>query len=94
MKTLMISDLTVSTELDSDAMATVSGGSSDYYYPMPYWGGPSWYDASSRSESSTFNQELLQSQQIEIVAGVNNAFADVHARTNVNQNGNNTINYK
>lgn len=94
MKTLMISDLAVSTELDSDAMATVSGGSS-YYYDLPYWGGPSFsYDASTKSENSTFNQELFQSQQIDIVAGVNNAFADVHARTNVNQNGSNNINYK
>jgi len=97
MKTLMISDLTVSTELDSEAMATVSGGS--YYhqrYNMPYWGGPRSYswDASTRIERSSFNQELLQSQQVDIVAGVNNAFADVNPDVYVDQSGYNSINYK
>ena len=97
MKTLMISDLTVSTELDSEAMATVSGGS--YYhslYRMPYWGGPRSYswDASTRVERSSFNQELLQSQQVDIVAGVNNAFANVNPDIDVSQFGTNSINYK
>ena len=95
MKTLMISDLTVSTELDSEAMATVSGGYS-YHYGRPYWGGPRSYswDASTRIERSSFNQELLQSQQVDIVAGVNNAFANVNPDIYVDQSGYNSINYK
>jgi hypothetical protein len=95
MKTLMISDLAVSTELDSDAMATVSGGFSGYYSLPYYWGGPSYsYDASTKSESSTFNQELFQAQNVDIVAGVNNAFANVNPDIYVSQSGSNNINYK
>ena len=37
MKTLMIKDLTASTELDSEAMASVAGG---LYLKLPVWGGP------------------------------------------------------
>ena len=97
MKTLMISDLTVSTELDSEAMATVSGGYSDYY-GLPYWGGPS-YSSRERTDidvtSFTADQFIGQEQNVSVANGVNTAFAD-HLKSIVKptQSAHNNISYR
>ena len=96
MKTLMISDLTVNTELDSEAMATVSGGYSYGYIP-PYWGGPA-YSASSFTgidlTSFSANQSIGQVQNTSVATGVNAAFVD-HLKSVVKprQNASNNINF-
>ena len=93
MKTLMISDLTVSTELDSEAMATVSGG----YYGLPYWGGPS-YSSRERTDidvtSFTADQFIGQAQNVSVANGVNAAFVD-HLKSVVKptQSASNNINF-
>jgi hypothetical protein len=96
MKTLMISDLTVSTELDSEAMATVSGGYS-YYYGLPYWGGPSYssYDRTNTDVISfTADQFIGQAQNVSVTNGVNAAFVD-HLKSVVKptQSASNNINF-
>ena len=76
MKTLMISDLTASTELDSEAMATVSGGKSKHGYN---WGGPSYYSRERTDidiNTYTLDQFIGQEQNVDVVSGANAAFLD------------------
>jgi len=75
MKTLMISDLTVSTELDSEAMATVSGGRSRYHH----WGAPRYSSHESTDiniSKFTADQFIGQEQNVDVATGINVAFAD------------------
>jgi hypothetical protein len=92
MKTLMISDLTVSTELDSKAMTAVSGGS--YWYG---WGGPSY---SSREHTdidvTMFNADQFvgQTQNIETATGINAAFVEnLQSNVRSGQRAANNINF-
>ncbi len=74
MKTLMISDLTLSTELDSEAMATVSGGRSRYH-----WGAPRYSSHQSTDiniSKFTAEQFIGQEQNVDVATGINVAFAD------------------
>ena len=93
MKTLMISDLTVSTELDSKAMTTVSGGMHMYR-----WGGPSYYSHSNTDIDVTkfsADQFIGQTQNIETVTGANAAFVE-NLQSNVysDQTASNNINFR
>ena len=92
MKTLMISVLTVSTELDSKAMTAVSGGS--YWYP---WG-PSYYsDKRTDIDVTKFDasQFIGQEQNVFTSTGINTAFAE-NLQSNVvsSQNAANNINFR
>jgi hypothetical protein len=93
MKTLMINDLTVSAELDREAMASVSGG---LYLPRK-WYGPSYRvrkDIDVTKIDFAAEQFIGQEQNVEVATGVNVAFAD-HLKSIVkpSQNAANTINF-
>jgi len=92
MKTLMISDLTVSTELDSKAMTAVSGG--------VYWRGwgPSYsYNKRTDIDVTKFdaNQFIGQEQNVFTSTGINTAFAE-NLRSDVysDQDAQNNINFR
>jgi len=91
MKTLMISDLTVNTELDSKAMATVSGGRSRYHH----WSAPGYSSHESTDiniSQFTADQFIGQAQNVDVATGINVAFAD-HLKSVVqpNQSAENNI---
>ena len=91
MKTLMISDLTVNTELDSEAMATVSGGRSRYHH----WGAPRYASHESTDiniSQFTADQFIGQAQNVSVATGIDAAFAD-HLKSVVqpNQSAENNI---
>jgi hypothetical protein len=96
MTTLMIKDLSASTELDRAAMASVAGGT--YLSRMPVWGGPS-YDLRSRFDLTEINfaaeQNIGQEQVVDVANGNNVAFAD-HIKSVVkpSQDAHNTINFR
>ena len=94
MKALMIKDLAVSTELDGEAMASVSGGR----YLTPLWGAPSYRSyASFDSHNIDFSADQFvgQQQDVSVVTGLNSAFVD-HIQSNVytDQNASNNINFR
>jgi hypothetical protein len=95
MTALTIKDLATSTELDREAMASVSGGHSRYLLPL--WGGPR-YKAYNRKDVDVVNftadQFIGQEQNVDVATGVNVAFAD-HIKSVVKptQNANNNINF-
>ena len=95
MKTLTIKDLSASTELDAEAMASVSGGHSRYL--MPVWGG-SRTDIRSRTDIDRTNfaaeQFIGQEQNVDVATGINVAFAD-HLKSKVlpSQDANNSIRF-
>ena len=95
MKTLMIKDLSASTELDREAMASVAGGT--YLSRMPVWGGPSYglggYFKKTDIDFSA-EQNIGQEQLVDVANGNNVAFAD-HIKSVVkpSQSANNTINF-
>ena len=74
MKTLMISDLTVNTELDSKAMATVSGGRSKYGWAAPRYASHESTDINI--SQFTADQFIGQEQNVDVATGINVAFAD------------------
>ena len=99
MKTLIINDLSRAADLDSDAMAAISGGTG-YGYCMPSGCTPSWpkweYPAHGKSGDIDFNasQMLSQSQNTTVNNGNNVAFANgITANVNPSQHGANTINF-
>jgi hypothetical protein len=94
MKTLMIKDLTASTELDGKAMAAVAGGS--YYFPrLPLWEAPSFSYSRTDIDIKTVDakQDVAQLMNVDVATGINTAFAD-HITSNVDsyQEGSNNIN--
>ena len=94
MTALTIKDLSASTELDTEAMASVSGGHSRY---LPVFGGPV-YKERNRTDIDVVNftadQFIGQEQNVNVVTGANAAFAD-HFKSKVipSQDANNTINF-
>jgi len=96
MKTLMIKDLSASTELDREAMATVAGGT--YLTRMPVWGGPSYklrsyFDKTDIDFSA--EQNIGQEQLVDVANGNNVAFADhIKSVVNPSQDAHNTINFR
>ena len=96
MKTLMIPDLAVSTELDSEAMAAVSGGEYKYSWGSPdYWGGPS-YSSRERTDidirNFTADQFIGQAQNVSVATGINSAFVDnIKSVVKPNQSAQNNI---
>ena len=90
MKTLMIKDLSDSTELDSKAMAAVSGGS---HYLAPWGPSLSFSLTDIDSRSVIADQSLAQVANVSVVNGANVAFADyLTANVATNQFGSNNIN--
>ena len=94
MKTLMIKDLTANVELDSKAMAAVSGGLYLSRVRYPYFGGPklSFDLTHENTKSVVASQDLAQVANVSTVTGANAAFVD-HLRSDVQttQNGANNI---
>ena len=92
MKTLMIKDLSANVELDSKAMAAVSGGL--YLGRRAYFGGPKLsFDLTHIDTKSVIaSQDLAQVMNVSTATGVNAAFVD-HLTSNVrtNQQGANNI---
>ena len=94
MTALTIKDLSASTELDTEAMALVSGGHSRY---LPVFGGPV-YKERNRTDIDVVNftadQFIGQEQNVDVATGVNVAFAD-HIKSVVkpSQNANNSIRF-
>ena len=90
MKTLMIKDLTTNVELDSEAMAAVSGGLYLSRVRYPYFGGPKLsFDLIHEDTTSVVaSQDLAQLANVSTATGVNSAFVD-HLRSDVQttQNG-------
>lgn len=96
MTTMMIEDLTVSADLDREAMTSVTGGS--HMYRLPLWGGPSYYsrkDVDLTRIDFAADQFIGQEQSVDVVNGANVAFAD-HIKSVVkpSQNANNNINFR
>jgi hypothetical protein len=95
MKTLMIKDLAANVELDSQAMAAVSGGLYLGRVRSPYFGGPtlSFSLTDIDTKSVIADQDLAQVMNVSTATGVNAAFAD-HLSSNVRtrQHGANNIN--
>ena len=95
MTALTIKDLSASTELDTEAMALVSGGKHGYL--MPVWGGPV-YKERNRTDIDVVNfaadQFIGQEQNVDVVTGANVAFAD-HFKSKVipSQDANNSIHF-
>jgi hypothetical protein len=95
MKTLMIKDLSASTELDRAAMASVAGGTFERLmpvYPGPFYGLRSRVDVTKIDFSA--DQFIGQSQTVDVANGNNVAFAD-HIKSVVkpSQDASNTINF-
>jgi hypothetical protein len=95
MKTLMIKDLTVSAELDREAMASVSGGM--YRLPRKSWYSPSYRvhtDIDRTKIDFAAEQFIGQEQNVSVATGVNAAFVD-HLKSVVrpSQDAANSINF-
>ena len=93
MKTLMIKDLSASVELDSKAMAAVSGGHFGHRR-LSYWGGPklslSLTDIDAKSVVA--DQDLAQVMNVSTATGVNAAFVSgVTSNVATFQGGSNNI---
>lgn len=90
MATLIINDLSVTAELDRNAMSAVRGGTSKGYWPS--------YGPTLNFSTSDFKfdaaQTLGQSQETVVNNGNNVAFASgITATVNPTQTGTNTINF-
>ena len=95
MKTLMIKDLTANVELDSKAMAAVSGGLYLGRVRSPYWGGPklSFSLTDIDTKSVVASQDLAQVMNVSTATGINAAFLeDVSSNVNTSQFAQNNIN--
>lgn len=106
MQTLIIKDLAKTEELDSKAMASVTGGTGYAYcaptptycpptpeYCPPSWGGPQ-LGASFNSFDFNASQMLGQTQNTTVNNGNNVAFSSgITANVAPHQNGKNTINF-
>ena len=90
MKTLIIKDLAVSTNLDDKAMGAVHGGK---HVAMPdYWG--SLFGFNKTDVSFNADQSLAQSQNTVVNNGNNAAFVSgITANVNPTQSGKNVINF-
>ena len=75
MKTLMIKDLSANVELDSKAMAAVSGGT--YLRRLPHWGAPSLSVSLTDIDTKSViaSQDLAQVMNVDTATGINVAFA-------------------
>ncbi|MGE5623034.1 MAG: hypothetical protein ACM3WS_07765 [Bacillota bacterium] len=101
MTTLIIQDLTVTSELDRKAMLKVRGGTgkSMYQYCGPSYGGGSYEgspygDITKNSFSFDASQALSQCQDTQVNNGNNVAFAcGITANVNPCQSGSNNINF-
>ena len=84
MKTLMIKDLTANVELDSKAMAAVSGGLYLGRVRSPYFGGPKLSFSLTDIDTTDViaSQDLAQVMNVSTATGVNAAFVD-HLTSNV-----------
>jgi len=90
MKTLLIKDLSVTTELDRKAMAAVHGGYLRGF--APYWYSPTSIDMSSRTKVDA-QQFIGQTQTVETLVGNGSAFLDhIHSNVTTSQNANNNVN--
>ena len=100
MQTLIIKDLAKTEELDSKAMASVTGGTgyaycppTPEYCPPTSWGGP-LFDVTKNSMDFNASQMLGQTQNTTVNNGNNVAFSSgITANVNPHQNGKNTINF-
>ncbi len=95
MNTLMIKDLTESKELDTEAMASIAGGT--HLKRMPSWIGPRYYERTNIDKTIVdfaADQFIGQEQNVEVATGVNAAFAD-HIKSVVkpSQNAQNNISF-
>jgi hypothetical protein len=90
MTTLMIKDLSVTEELSSQEMASVRGGTFKY---LPLFA--PYYSSFESNLSFDASQLISQSQNTNVVNGVNVAFADdIKAHVNPTQTANNNINFR
>jgi hypothetical protein len=97
MKTLTIKDLSIATDLDSKALASVRGGTGygmqQSYCTPSYWCGPQ-YEPSKNEFNFNAAQQLGQSQNTMVNNGNNVAFASgITSTVTPTQNGHNTINF-
>ncbi|HEY0845003.1 MAG TPA: hypothetical protein VGE12_06525 [Noviherbaspirillum sp.] len=102
MQTLIIKDLVKTEELDSTAMAAVTGGTgysyaycapTPSYCPPDLFGGPR-LDVSANSTTFDASQMLGQTQNTVVNNGNNVAFSSgITANVAPSQNGKNTINF-
>ncbi|HEY0846705.1 MAG TPA: hypothetical protein VGE12_15140 [Noviherbaspirillum sp.] len=101
MHTLIIKDLVKTEELDSKAMASVTGGTGyaycpptpSFYLPEASWGAPH-LGLTSNSVDFNASQMLGQVQNTTVNNGNNVAFSSgITANVNPTQNGKNTINF-
>jgi hypothetical protein len=91
MKTLIIKDLAVATELGHEEMASVRGGHNAGSYKM---GAPSYslFPAPSYAPSINATQDLRQAQQVLNETADGSAFlSGVHATNNTSQFGQNNL---
>jgi hypothetical protein len=90
MTTLIITDLSVSEQLDSSRMAAVRGG---MYKGAPFYLGP-MFSASKNDFKFEADQSLEQSQNTLVNNGNNVAFASgITSTVKPHQHGTNTINF-
>ncbi|SNS51068.1 hypothetical protein SAMN06265795_103142 [Noviherbaspirillum humi] len=97
MKTLILKDLHIESELDAASMAAVSGGTGfASCIPvgcLPSYAGPS-FDFDMKSLDFKASQQLQQSQGTLVNNGNNVAFASgITANVTPTQNGSNNINF-
>lgn len=98
MTTLIIKDLSVTTELDRKAMIKVHGGTgkSMYQYCGPYGGGsPDYYGEQPKSSFNFDASQMLgQTQNTQVNNGNNVAYAcGITSTVNPCQTGTNNINF-
>ena len=90
MKTLIITDLAHTDNLDRATMTTVRGGHSQYFSPSYVFGDVMY--APSYDSSINASQSLGQVQNVMTATANGSAFVDgVTVNNNVSQNGANTI---
>jgi hypothetical protein len=92
MKTLILKDLSVTSELDAKAMTSVRGGTGFHRLPAMF-GGP--LASFSKHEINFGAEQALGQEQNTLVNNGNNvAFAtDIKSTVNPTQTGKNTINF-
>ena len=96
MTSIIVKDLSATTELDAHAMADVRGGTyKDYCMPSPWvWGEQPKLEPGTSSFNFNATQQLGQSQNTLVNNGNNVAFAsDITANVNPSQTGKNTITF-
>ena len=96
MKALIIKDLSIATDLDSKALASVRGGTGygmQSYGSPSYWGGPQ-FDISKSEFNFNAAQQLNQSQNTLVNNGNNVAFASgITSTVTPTQDGHNSIHF-